>query len=309
MSKQNSLDLQNSFEFGIIKSTYFQLVYGKWAKYFNTKFSYLYLIFFLAIYIFKYFSIFNGYFDKLINDYTDIFTNNLVTFQTILTSIGMILLAINIYLLSYKYYSVKKVIPDSVKILEEKDQISPRLLDYKLIFSNGLKYNRLAFLITSVLCSISVFIKVHPSIEVIKYFGVYIGVIPSNYKLEYSLVIQRLFSQMSHELFLVFLYFIEFELILLSPIVLPFLNSRFKHITFAFVAITLINWILNIYVISFKDKVEKVDILFYSAQSIYIILWIVALCYNYNLQKQLNNRVQNNINNCKPETKVIDVQT
>ena len=302
MSSQNSIDPFNSSEFASTKSTFFQLVYGKWTKFFNTKFSYLYLVKIFAIYCFWYLDLFAFNTDKISRHLTEDYTKNLLLFMILNQALNLILYGITVYLLSYKFYSVKKVIPESAKIFEEKYQTKPRLLDYKLIFSNGLKYNRAAFLIASVICLVIVFIKENPLEQIFQNFGSLSGFTFSDLNNEFGYILHRYFSQLYFELNSIFRHFIEYELILLTPILLTFLNTRSKHIIFGVGAIYLKYEILHYIVTTHPRGFDYFNIIYNTAEIALIILWIVGLRFNYILQKQLNSKVKNSIdeNNTKP---------
>lgn len=178
-----------SKEFEFVKTTLKKCYYRRYYNFYSSDFSYLKLVKFILLYIPATLSFvgINYVFVAFMNLGLDYITVNTILFAIQLLSFSFV---------TKKFYSFKEMIPDEYILIEDFYKIPIRIIDYKLIFSDDHKYNRLALVIVM---SIFAIVK---NIYLSKYFVVSL-----------------------------FMIFISAELMIIGPIIFSLINTRLKHMS------------------------------------------------------------------------------
>ncbi len=231
MSKPNSRESFNSEEFRIIRETIYKLNYGKWWKCFAAQFSFCHLLKFIGLHSILILIISVNYF---------IFSKNpnlvytLLSVNAVFTGLFFVSYFYIFFQLSKRYYRVEEFIPNSIDHVVNQHKIHPRVLDYKVQYSSDLKYNRIAIFTVLILVLVVTYIVINPTPLLLMLFDKYEYVDPKliatgEYINELTRSIMVFFSISS-----ILQQFVFMELIILVPVIIPWINNRLKHLVVGF---------------------------------------------------------------------------
>ncbi len=284
----------NSPEFEFIKTTLNKLLYGKWYKCYTARFSWCLTLRYFVIYVpWIFLSISSDFMGKLANLSAASVTSNqnsLLILQIMLSVTVFSFFFISLYIVSFRYYSIKNMSPECFQLIEDNYRISQYLQNYKFIFSFGVKYNRIAFLVAVTLGFVVFTFINNPIPDIIIFLRTYFNFSHTDASQSVN-IITEFFSKFSDIFKNGFSGFIQYELMLLVPILLPFINTRIKHIVLIIVFQALVTVpVLILTPIAVRDP-KQIELLIYILDASQIAFWIAVLCYHYYILHKLNKKM------------------
>ncbi len=263
MDKDKSIDPFNSPEFEFIKTTLNNMLYGKWWK-LNTRILSIaqilkFAAFYLPIIVLELWSITN----------VKLFGNpNRMSYEMSVTVLFISQTVIYI-VLTRNRYSAKDFEPATSKLIEDNYLLSSKSLDYKLLYGKDLRFNRLGALFVSIAMICFVYIICNPTASLLLIMGFYKLVDMTDFKsnLHASNLVLFLMT-CNNALSIIAIHFMYYELMILTPFVLSWVNNRYKHLGLVF-AYFLLSRIVNLLIVRYHPE--------FSLDYLLVIPWIVAL--------------------------------